>query len=172
MLTEIREIRVQKSTCTRIAYWGYWTRIARITRISCLVSKDSRDSCSKINTQYYFLSRTRIARISNYFHPLFALIWAEDFKRLSIYNKEMIPSNKLSTPKIAPSHPKRTLNFEILSPATSMSLAILIWTNVALARLPWKTFSTRSFITFILFIALSVLNAHACSVWLSPRALW
>jgi len=23
MLTEIREIRVQKSTCTRIAYWGY-----------------------------------------------------------------------------------------------------------------------------------------------------
>ena len=32
--------------------------IARITRICCLVSKDSsdsRDSCSKINTQYYFL---------------------------------------------------------------------------------------------------------------------
>lgn len=23
MLTEIREIRVQKSTCTRIAYWGF-----------------------------------------------------------------------------------------------------------------------------------------------------
>ena len=34
MLTEIREIRVQKSTCTRIAYWGYCTRIARITRIN------------------------------------------------------------------------------------------------------------------------------------------
>lgn len=50
----------------------------------------------------------------------------KDFKKLSIYNIEMIPSNKLSTPKIAPSHPKRTLNFEILSPATSMSLAILI----------------------------------------------
>ena len=36
----------------------FGTRIARITRISCLVSKDSsdsRDSCSKINTQYYFL---------------------------------------------------------------------------------------------------------------------
>ena len=53
---------------------------SRITRICCLVSKDSsdsRDSCSKINTQYYFLSRTRISRISrisNYFHPLFALI--------------------------------------------------------------------------------------------------
>ena len=36
MLTEIREIRVQKSTCTRIAYWGYWTRI---TRICCLRTK-------------------------------------------------------------------------------------------------------------------------------------
>ena len=59
---------------------SFGTRIARITRICCLVSKDSsdsRDSCSKINTQYYFLSRTRISRISrisNYFHPLFALI--------------------------------------------------------------------------------------------------
>ena len=48
----------------------FGTRIARITRICCLVSKDSRDtrdSCSKINTQYYFLSRTRISRISRIF---------------------------------------------------------------------------------------------------------
>ena len=49
---------------------SFGTRIARITRICCLVSKDSsdsRDSCSKINTQYYFLSRTRISRISRIF---------------------------------------------------------------------------------------------------------
>ena len=52
MLTEIREIRVQKSTCTRITHCFYRTRI---TRTSCLVSKNSRDSSSKINTQYYFL---------------------------------------------------------------------------------------------------------------------
>lgn len=48
----------------------FGTRIARITQICCLVSKDSRDSrdsCSKINTQYYFLSRSRISRISRIF---------------------------------------------------------------------------------------------------------
>ena len=50
----------------------FGTRIARITRICCLVSKDSRDSgdsCSKINTQYYFL----VAHGSHGSHGFFSL---------------------------------------------------------------------------------------------------
>ena len=55
VLTKLRSNRYFSAHELRI-FFG--TRIARITRICCLVSKDSsdsRDSCSKINTQYYFL---------------------------------------------------------------------------------------------------------------------